>query len=131
MKWGGFVFSGIIAFVIIMIIHDCHKPEGFDESERLVYVDKVFMGEPHDYTFITAHEDKTTTVWRVKSYFTDFQIFYDVPKNERMYVKYRKEWKDGGSNYKYLYIHIHEMKDIEGGGWNHGKFGTGRTQLVE
>ena len=131
MKWEGWAFTSLIILVIVVCIIECHKPEGFDESEHMVYVDRVFMGEPNDYTFITAHEDKTTTVWRVSSYFAEFKMFYDVPKNERMYVKYKKEWKDGGPKYKYVHIHIHEMKDVEGGGWNHGKFGSGRTQAIE
>jgi hypothetical protein len=30
-----------------------------------------------------------------------------------------------------LDIHIHNLDEIQGGGWNHGKFGRGKTQVIE
>lgn len=126
-----FLGWSLIIVAVWFCITLCQKPEGFDEKEHIQYVDRVFMGEPNDYTFIITHEDKSNTVWRVKSHFMHVEIFNDVPSHERMYVKYKKVWKQGEAIYQYIYIHIHDLKDVEGGGWDHGKFGQGRTQVIE
>ena len=44
-----------------------------------------------------------------------------------------EEWKNGNwvEDTLDVNIHIHSLEDLNGAGWNHGKFGKGNTVPIE
>ena len=58
-------------------------------------------------------------------------ILADVPDRSPMWVfsKIRDANFDGCI--ELLEIHIHSVKDVEGASWNHGKFGSGSTTVIQ
>ena len=119
-----------IIFLILIIIAGC-CPSDFDTSTKRAYVDKVFMNERGRYTFITQQNGESL-VWEKSTYYPQrIHVYTDVPKEERMYVEYSYECSGGEPTLKRLDIHIHELDEIQGGSWNHGKFGRGQTQVIE
>ena len=106
-------------------------PSDFDTSTKRVYVYRVFMHETNRYTFMTKEESEDK-VWVVNVSCSErIHLYSDVPQGERMYVEYCKKCSAGDASYKRVDIHIHNVDEIHGGGWDHGKFGRGQTVVVE
>jgi len=90
-------------------------------------VKRVFMHEEKHYSFLYASPNNPNElqgftlreVIRVK-------IITDVSPEEDIWLKYT----EFGSSYD-LELHLHSAEDINGAGWNHGKFGSGQTVVVE
>lgn len=60
------------------------------------------------------------------------RIIPDCPKGQKMWA--RIVWENYGRNTWVIYgleLHVHSEKNIEGGGWDNGKFGKGTTQVIE
>ena len=60
-------------------------------------------------------------------------LFTDVSKNQKMWarlVKNKSHKNDRDGEFYYLEIHVRSVTDIEGGGWDHGKFGSGSTHVI-
>lgn len=56
-------------------------------------------------------------------------LLVDVPAGSNMWceVYYRMEY---GASFSYVTIHVRSPDDVNGAGWNHGKFGSGTTERV-
>lgn len=59
------------------------------------------------------------------------RLLADVPPEKSMWIRYVINQNWDSDCLKLLEIHIHSEKDIEGGGWNHGKFGRGQTSVIK
>jgi len=110
--------------LIVLLISCCPN---LDTTPYKVEFQRVFLNESNRFTFIVDGVPREIMVW----YTSHIKIFYDVPPGEPMYYESQKKCKQGNVKYEYLYIHIHSVKDIGGGGWNHGKFGRGNTSVLE
>ncbi len=59
-------------------------------------------------------------------------FFDDVPQEEDMWAEEVYDLSDmNGLHNAHCYFHIHSLKEINGGGWNHGKSGSGQTNVIE
>ena len=58
------------------------------------------------------------------------RILADVPLGNPMWVRFVMDYNWNMDCLRVLEIHIHSEKDIEGGGWDHGKFERGQTSVV-
>ncbi len=56
------------------------------------------------------------------------RIFADVPRDADMWVTV--DIPSGETCFLALTIHVHSELDINGGGWNHGKHGSGQTTVI-
>jgi len=109
---------------------------GRDEEVRVDNVVRVFW---HEGTLYSFHVREPNSV-EIKLVFTHYtmcvnqrtytNILADVPLGNPMWVYYIINHNWDRSCLKVLEIHIHSEKDIEGGGWNHGKFGRGQTSVI-
>jgi len=124
------------------------------QDEEVKNVVRVFMNDPNEYTFFInqpeSHEliVKNFSVRDVRNQgdstliaSREVKVFADVPSEKKMWVLVKKVnhiytrmlssqivWQ-----YPIVYsleLHIHSEKEVEGGGWNHGKSGSGITQVV-
>lgn len=130
-----------ILFLIVMVaagIYITDKAEyTHSEDMRLHGVSRVLMHEPGRYTILVeVPENKKVNEYyfsRGSTCQKNFpEIFHDVPTDQAMWIQYRK-WTNGRDQTctELVAIHVHSGAEINGGGWNHGKFGRGQTTVVE
>lgn len=126
--------DGIGCLATIIVISACigipyftSKTEERNEKQDIV---AVWKHEANHYS-VTVKEGNTLMD---KAFYGNFStiIITDVPKDKSMwYEAHFKESSFSGGGYDSLKIHIHSIDDINGGGWNHGKFGSGTTERVQ
>jgi hypothetical protein len=126
--------SLIVPFLVLLIACTS-RPIGHERIDNIV---RVFMNVPGShYTFlietpgsneiterqinVTSREDTPTAIAYKK----------DVPADQKMWVELNQWTYYGGGNFFTAVVHISSELDIEGGGWNHGKFGSGINQVVQ
>lgn len=107
------------------------------EEEQIDNVTRVFWHESNRYSFMV--QDPATKHMRIISLpgyvcgdSKGIQIVPDVAASQQMRVQ---------STIKYVFgnppcivsmkIHVRSERDVGGGGWNHGKFGSGQTTVVQ
>jgi len=110
-------------------------------------ITRVLMHEPDHFTFLVPNtNNKKLGQLRIRTYQNQTTIVTDLQDNESIKIQYlcgnlRVAWScesipqdfstwnvDFASQ---LIIHLHSAKDIDGAGWNHGKFGSGNTTVVQ
>jgi hypothetical protein len=114
-------------------------------------ISRVFMHEPGNFTFLVEHIDtKKLGQLRVSTYGNYVTIVEDLSEDQPISVVYSCSKYTGQSDEKSyqcrtvpsnfsnwnvragrLTIHLHSAKEIDGAGWNHGKFGRGQTVVVQ
>lgn len=98
-------------------------------NETIENVQAVFYHENRHYTLMvqTGSEIKPVSIY----YIEDAKIFADVPKNEKMWAHVQGLGnKMNGITSRKIKVHIHSIENINGAGWNHGKFGSGMTVRI-
>lgn len=99
-------------------------------SNKYVGVKKVFMHENGVYSvFVPSEKGGYIQKGLVKCEATFFE---DVPPEEDMRAEevFDRSYWHGFQN-SYCTFHIHSLKEIGGGGWDHGKSGHGQTNVIE
>lgn len=94
---------------------------------------RIMMHEPYRYTFLVKEGESTAiralTVWITDRDSERVVILADVPADGKMWVVLKdNNWSGGWGS---IEIHIHSEQDINGAGWNHGKGGSGNTEVVK
>lgn len=111
---------------------------GCSSEKREFRVDNVVRVFWHEDTRYSVHvQQGSANEIEVQTYLVSCQerivrIFTDVPAGSKMWLagRHYSNWINGAC-FSYLEIHVHSTQDIEGGGWDHGKFGRGQTTVVE
>ena len=121
--------SGCFIFVLLAFFGSMIFLTYLSERERvplpptITYkpVVRVFLHERGHASFFVneAHEIK-----HIDHGNCGVQFISDVPKDEPMWALYDTRTRE-------TFIHIHDVKEVNGGAWNHGKFGQGTTNVVE
>jgi len=96
-------------------------------GERTVEVQRVFMHNPGVYSGMYVDSEKNV---RVIGGYGATTLIIDIPEDRPMWVKETK-FSDGIDSYWKYEFHVHSIKEVDGGGWNHGKFGSGQTSVVK
>lgn len=120
---------GLMTFVLPII-----SATDWSETKRIDGVSRVMMHEPSRYTMLVEKSDGTIAQYSFGGGCCGNvpKIFHDVPSGQPMWIEYRTG--DPGKNSAFdqlLTIHVHSVGDINGAGWNHGKFGRGETTVLE
>lgn len=135
--------TSVIAFIALAILGcgDQRQPE-----LRIDNVVRVFMHEPHRYTlFAQRPETKELAVYEfsIRKGFEyrrangeilkrcDIRLLADVPNGEPMWATSERWGSSPPGADCVLTIHLHDPTEIDGGGWDHGKFGHGTTHAIE
>jgi hypothetical protein len=108
---------------------DCAK-EQVPEVIRLEGQLRILMHEQGRYTIF---EEMPNGLVRQHSFeicrdHKDPVITHGLPVKQPTWVEYQRE--QGGCN-RLIAIHLHSVSEINGAGWNHGKFGRGQTTVIE
>ena len=95
-------------------------------------VERILMHERGKYTFfIRNDETQEFKILTVQLPNKKEKVFTDVPKNESCWIRVGAPWDNNNRFSLSLEIHVHNAKEIDGAGWYHGKFGQGKTTVVE
>jgi hypothetical protein len=112
-------------------------------ATKRINVESIFFHESNDYTFFI--KDETNNIKTISSDSLRWQligraeplsgvvdqvnIFDDVNENEKSYIVLTTNVEGYLCN---ISIDIHTRLDrIQGGKWNHGKFGSGQTVKIQ
>ncbi len=126
-----------ILLVLCAVISGCAS-QPFEE--RVDDVVRVFWHERGRYSF-HIQKDSSSEIEVYPADSGTIKIIADVPTDQKMWM-YVRGYSDGGWSctgyngehhgrcYGVFEIHVHSEQDIEGGGWNHGKFGSGNTVVI-
>lgn len=89
-------------------------------------IERVFMHEIGKYSVLIREDGSLVSMPLYGNYANGrgitVKLIDDVPTNGQMYVK-----KMAGT----FEVHIHNINDINGADWDHGKFGKGTTTVVD
>jgi hypothetical protein len=123
------------------------------ESERtptsVSNIDRILTDDLGHYTFFVQHDSENGKVGRLKIHCheEDVSVLRDIAEDEPIRVEYRcrvpnstgfVQCREIPQNFSVWYvsassltIHLHSAKEINGAGWDHGKFGKGRATGLE
>jgi len=111
---------------------------GCSETESAkIYGDiqAVWFHEGNNYSFTIIQDGKLVNIGPRSFENAKSEVIADVKEGEPLWAKVTHNALFGDDNNKHrgtLYeIHVHSIKDINGAGWDHGKFGSGSTSVVE
>lgn len=126
----------IITLLICAAVYDekQNSPSIPLEPERLELQQVMEHESDHYSVKYKAENNELITIdfGRLSSEGVSLRIIADVPEGESIWALLnRAKTPRGVIHYFGGEIHVHSGKDINGGGWNHGKFGRGQTVSVE
>lgn len=127
------IFTIIIIMSIFCFGLSTCIPENTGVIVKIEFI-RVFMHEPHHYSILSEKNTELQEI-EIDCYGDRPRIFKDILDNEPMYLTAKlfraKNWMYPTDRYLNVEIHIHSEKDMNGAGWNHGKFGKGDTTILE
>lgn len=130
-------FAGVVSILFPLLIAGCERTVTIKQIEN---VERIFWHEGDKYSVLVKNDDNTYKTVRFPNYqcgsIRDGDgviIVADVPGDQKMWVSTVVQEEDNIRPYCFerLTIHIHSPHDIDGGGWDHGKFGRGQTSVIE
>jgi hypothetical protein len=120
---------------LVPFAHGCSWT--YSDPARIEGISRVLMHEPGAYTLLIDEPDgrisRRTYIGMCDPYAT-VQLFHDAPADKSMWAVHRtvdRGFWTGGTCAQLLEIHLHSSADINGAGWNHDKFGSGQTTVLE
>ena len=123
------ILLSFVGSVIGLLVYASNLPFTIEEG-RFINIVRVLMHETNNFTLIQQNgiELKELQFRRCKS----VQMLQDVPLGDPMWASYKLTYKnDRAYGELELTLHLHSAEDINGAGWNHGKFGRGQTVVVK
>ena len=121
-----------ILFLLIFFIVLAFQRSSYVASFPVYGVQRVLMHEIDFYTFLIREPNSTKLKSLSLSYHDDksFVLISDVAPDKDMWLNLKCRVDPTDKCFE-IEIHLHSAKDINGAGWNHGKFGKGQTDVVE
>jgi len=98
---------------------------------RIDYVQRVMMHDTDEYSFMISDGSGAA---RMRKFHANTVTFVrDVADDKPMWVEYYSDGRDGCSlgSGDTLTIHLHGAAEVEGAGWDRGKGGQGRVNVIE
>jgi len=110
---------------------------------------RVLMHNLGSYTFLVKQADKKIGQLSIHANVQRVHLVEDLTDKEPMRIEIVCGWWNSDRDNQYtckpipqtfsywsisanqLVIHLHSVRQIDGAGWNHGKFGRGTTIVVE
>ncbi len=128
------IFSILFAFIVSGCSCFHEKP-----AQRVVViknVKRILMHEEEYYTiFFKDTTDNSSQLLYMPISCSESRFFVDVPQGGESWVKFIVYYYPDISEYKplvsYCEFHIKRAQEINGAGWDHGKFGSGQTTVIE
>lgn len=127
----------VLAMVTAVFLQGCSASDTLPPDERIDGIVRILMHEPGHYTVLV--QNATTSAITERRLPTGLErvgeVVYvpDVPSDQLMWLSTHFRISESSCCIRLadIVFHIHEVGDIEGAGWSHGKFGSGRTNVIE
>lgn len=122
----------IIALLLLsLLLQGCS-----DKREHFKYdnIQAVYYHEGNSYSFAQLDTKSTNTevkILQLGGFFTTVKIYADAAPSNSMWIEGDLVEEGGGGHHYEYEIHIHNVDDINTGGWDHGKFGRGTTTRLQ
>jgi len=121
---------GTCFFLIASFIVFCNIPTKYHE-ETVANIEQVFMHESGTYSFrIRTSANVTVDSQEYHIFVGKTAEFHDVTEGNLGWAKIYYTGCCSTSGYK-MELHLPTPSNIQGAGWNHGKFGEGQTVVVK
>lgn len=121
--------------VVGYAIANIAEPDLTVHKEEIKNISRIFMHENCKYTFFISDGNlETMKTFHIHHGGTsNVRIVRDVESDKPMWavLEYHDKWNRGDKDYFKAEFHIRTVDDINGAGWNHGKFGRGTTNVLE
>jgi len=130
----------IYACVLVVGLVGCKE----EVHHRQIHnVSRIFMHELHQYTLYVQQSEKEVRTEKIRLWqtykpdFTGPDVKTDVPSNQLSWVEFDSYWKNGSACIeadpcaRNVIFHLNSVAVVNGGGWDHGKYGNGQTIVVE
>lgn len=121
--------SLLAASAIMLTVSACCDQNNTPKIVKYPHVERVFMHDPGQYSFLYKDEVSgqlypiSKNTFGGSEYRAKYHLIPDVKKEDFCWAEVDM------SNYV-ITIHIHDVSEVSGAGWNHGKFGSGSTTVV-
>jgi hypothetical protein len=123
-----------------IVKHDETKLNVYHEIKK---VEAVYYHEIGKYSVavLEGNEVKMLELPNYKHKNINPKVFMDVEEGQKSWFEIKYEQEDTNNTSRktyftnthgdkikpYIHIHIRDINDLNNGGWNHGKFGSGKT----
>ncbi|MDP3792528.1 MAG: hypothetical protein Q8Q89_02245 [bacterium] len=139
---------GLVCFLVLFLFgcEERTRENTNPESTVVSGITRILMHETNSFTFLVERAD-THKVGQLRIYASKTTLFSDLKEDEPIRVEYRCRSSSRNEYYQCksipadfsiwsthpaeLTIHLHSTKEVDGGGWNHGKFGQGSTTVIQ
>ncbi len=131
--------GGVIVAVLLFCMCSCNgeleevvskyevDPYRVIDIDTIVRVERIFMHTTQQYSLLARNNNNDTL--NLNTFGSVTPVFItNVPDSLPMWAIFQKT-ANGGN--QILTIHMHSFADIGGAGWNNGKFGSGRTVVIQ
>ncbi|MBS1722575.1 MAG: hypothetical protein JSS66_06150 [Armatimonadetes bacterium] len=127
------LFWGVVLFVPVSC-QEYMEAQYRPKEATVRRVSRVFMHEPNNYTLWSVTDGAVSEVTVSAS---TVRIVLDGGDDPWAWFSYTAWRDDVWPKAKYyghadkLVLHLSSVRSVEGGGWDHGKFGRGATTVVQ
>jgi len=129
-----------ILFIALLSIYLAVACQPREEQEQISLVtttvknvERVLMHEPGNYTFFYTNPKAPNELLPLRiPAVIKVNFFQDVPAEENSWLTFTSYGECLSICHAgLLELHLHSAQEINGTGWDHGKFGRGQTIVVE
>lgn len=99
------------------------------KRDKIEHVARILMQNPHQFSLIIPDGNRPSEYIVKDIQIDEVKFIIDVPKGSDCWVEVI-DVRDPGLKI-FGSFHLHQIGEIEGGGWDHGKFGRGHTAVIE
>ena len=121
----------VLVIVLFLLVAGCGSEKV--SEERINNVERVFYHENRVYSVLVEKDKGIYKIMGLPAYFCspDVQVLIipDVDSEKKMWISV--SFLGRNRCVGQMKIHIHSPKEVEGGGWNHGKLGRGQTSVLK
>ncbi len=129
----------ILAFILILTLTGCAvEPRSIYKLEGGI---RLFMHEDNHYTMMVQEGSQLVAISIVvyNDANSSVRFIEDVPVGQPMWIEYscvqcsevKRPYSSQDILVRGVTFHVSAPTDINGAGWNHGKFGHGQTVVVQ
>lgn len=122
----------LISILLLILIAGCGKETIVDDKQ---FIERLFWHENTRYSIFIKNNDRLARISYPSYLCSDSEgihIYMDYKEKPVAIssIKYGS-FSDPNPCVMRLDFYINSKNDIEGGGWNHGKFGSGQTHSIK
>lgn len=122
----------VVAITVSLTMIGCQdlNRERIRKRDKIEHVARILMQNPHQFSLIVPNgRPNEYTVKEIEV--TDAIFITDVPQDLDCWIEEIQLGSAPSTEKTLGNFHLHQIGEVEGGGWDHGKFGRGHTAVIE